>query len=835
MAHPFYWPSQYWFYPIGNTPAVSLTRDIAPEDDVDLLLLGCGEARNVLYTISCEPPNASRRLDFTCCDNDPAILARNVLLFSLIADGGSTAHIWNINFHMYLDKKSHLSLVEQCKKLIELSETHERWAESPYGTFLRVSSDYTLSELRRHWGLYCAMNDLPSSRLKPIRNAFTQQSKSSPRMGTVLSSNRSAGPLMDFAGQTPSEHFQRYWKTGISSSSPGDIEAATLLNPTFVYSLAGEGCNVHYGSDPLISFHLAALFGNSKKSVTVSQMVKVAKAEFADWCSAYHATVSAISLNRPVVRFLTAEAIVACRSLRIMATTGTLKLNIAVDQWKTQLMELSRDEYVVRRAPVMFHVVDTSNLDDHIGPLNVLTIAIPLLSSNPSSVLYTESLVSVEQDATKQFAEHLHADITSLALVTGLCPTSYLSGFTSRSNTHELVSLQGFKKRTGEQPAQFHEMTTWKVPESGDALFAKPLSEDTSCCVLFNSRQLATFLYDMYHRLLERADPLMLFALNQQNIRRMVESSNLVHFVIVPPAGPLKPDGMKLNLFPVTRRKGFLSSWNIHRINLSQLPVLDVKVAKLAKWFNPHVGYMMSIRERHMQKKHEDEALMLVKDSLQTILVQSAGSQKGSPQRLFTLRGIETGDDETLLFISDLRYDLPCHTIVCDGYVLPLQPDVIGSNPALGSLVTKGKPVVVYEGEMRIWKQLLRAFIERCRSWRHTENCEYASQGLIPSNEETDEVFLCSCGHGKDTESMSKNALWKPLAPYVTRIALSPLFAVSYLETVIRDPDAQKCYVCRRKGKPKLNACAECKKVRYCSVDCQNKDWKAHKPKCHKA
>ncbi|KIJ28641.1 hypothetical protein M422DRAFT_189456, partial [Sphaerobolus stellatus SS14] len=68
-------------------------------------------------------------------------------------------------------------------------------------------------------------------------------------------------------------------------------------------------------------------------------------------------------------------------------------------------------------------------------------------------------------------------------------------------------------------------------------------------------------------------------------------------------------------------------------------------------------------------------------------------------------------------------------------------------------------------------------------------------------------------------------------APYVTRIALSPLFVVSYLESVGRDPTKHKCSVCRGRGKPKIMACNICKKARYCLQQCLKKDWNAHKPR----
>lgn len=38
------------FYPMGNTSAISLTQDLSPEQDADVLLLGCGDPRNILFT-----------------------------------------------------------------------------------------------------------------------------------------------------------------------------------------------------------------------------------------------------------------------------------------------------------------------------------------------------------------------------------------------------------------------------------------------------------------------------------------------------------------------------------------------------------------------------------------------------------------------------------------------------------------------------------------------------------------------------------------------------------------------------------------------------------------
>ena len=399
--------------------------------------------------------------------NRSSFAARNVLLFTMVADGQPyTTTVWDIFFHMRLDTDSHSALIEQCKKLVRLSETLQHWVDSPYGPFLKMCTEYTLTELRRHWSLYIDMQDLPRQRLKAIRDAFTKQSKSTlQKFQTILGAARSSGPLMIHAAQVTSEQFRKYWSTGTTFSDPKQIAAAAaLLNPTFVYSLGGEGCSVHYGIDPIVPFHLAALFGNAKGSVSVPDVVKAAKSEFGDWCAAFHAAISSpVAAGTPVTRFFLGEATAVCRAVRAFAETKTLNLGVPVAQWKTQLIQLSEDQYVSGDAPATFNVIETSNLDDHIGLLNVLIATVPLLSNARSSVLYTESLLARGQDATKEFAERLYADITTIGLLIGICPVDYLSGFTSRCNTHELMTYQ-FQHKLKEDVKQFHQVTTWKSP-----------------------------------------------------------------------------------------------------------------------------------------------------------------------------------------------------------------------------------------------------------------------------------------------------------------------------------------------------------------------------------
>ncbi|PCH44295.1 hypothetical protein WOLCODRAFT_138924 [Wolfiporia cocos MD-104 SS10] len=1172
MAHPLVFPGKYFFYPIGNTSAVCMTRDIAPEEPANVLLLGCGDPRNVLYTIFCEPDTRSRALDFTCCDFEPGVLARNVLLLTMIVDKCSSDTIWNTFFHMYLDQSSYEALVEHCKKLVAVSDNLQHWGESSYGPFIKMSTEYTLSELRRHWSLYADMQNLPPARAKAIRDAFAQLSKStSDKYGrSNLTTARSAGPTMPKAVEVVSTQFKQYWKTGVTFTNSKQIAAAKLLNPTFAYSLRGEGCAVHYGTDPLIPFHLAPVFGNTRGNVSVASLVTAIRGQFRDWCSAFYTSVTSPDAVTPIIRFAIAEATAFCKALYQYHVARTLDAGIPIAQWKTQLIRLNGREYETGGAPVLFNVIDTSNLDDHIGLLNILIAAAPLLSlSAPSCTLYTESLLFHGEDATKEFKEKLYADITVMSLLTGLCPVDYLSGFSTRSNAHELM-LYAFLQQTSsskQTTSQFHQVTTWKPPSRGDAVASQvQLAMQTP---IFDPSQLGTFLYDTYHQLFEREDAMHFFRHNQNNLLRAVAASNILHYVresfvlllklvrhrlqlpneqwlevmdrfmnlldedqslpmdtcnrqdfssqlhrhgmytmpflktraakigrfsswktvpslvriimvvprekisvlqesveqigtpllqcavrgkqiynifasvhaafgratsmgsksdpwvtfeedpegwdgtsplvvsftmatlfiteleppenlriclvvrstpgsvllvpklgmdltvfeanlmndstvyvlpeqpllskathiqptstgahsnihgtnaigtanpvnieldeqcemvasftsrvsvesekirrvfaagetpqvrqvspcgmrlsfesctqdvsfpfavigsqhrlrlarkslyieiVVPAYGPFKAEGMKLNPFPMVRTDGPFNLFSIHRANLDRMPILDMKAQKLDEWLNPHLGSMMSKRERSLRKHEQDDTMMHIKDSLHTILVRSSGIQGGPPMRLLCLRDKATNNCDTVIFIADLRFDLQCHTVACDGYVLPLTHDLLRRIEApFSKLVTTGQMlnVLMFNEEVTAWKQLLPALAERCRySWSHGPNCEYKAQGNVPLTTDMENNPLCNCGMGKNVEGMDKENLWRPFSPYVTRIALSPLFAVSYLEPVGRDPSLHRCYVCRGKGKPKIRTCSGCKKIRYCSEVCQRKHWPAHKPKC---
>ncbi|KAG8744378.1 hypothetical protein FRC10_010265 [Ceratobasidium sp. 414] len=347
----------------------------------------------------------------------------------------------------------------------------------------------TLAALHRHWKLYAEFASLPSARVNKLRREHSQLSK---RFATMQANNvgvgRSAGILWHEAMTPMAKLFQKYWETGTTFTSSDDIQAATELNPTFVYAMAGETFNPHYGTFPQ-GFHFAPAFAPVTSDPTGpaasgdNKIMDVAKRQFTAWCQAFRTSLLA---NAITIRFFSGEATALCRALEVFSKTNQGETGIFACQWHGSELNLGD----CMPMPLSFDVIDTSNLLDHLGALNVLVVTQPLLKrqSASQSVLYTEALLPTGKDATQSFLDRTCADVPTIAMLLGLAPRAYLSAFTTQSNAHEIIMSSAFKEM-----AQFHERVAWVDPASGD-----PNSHLNNAIVSFDAQDLAKVLSGVY-------------------------------------------------------------------------------------------------------------------------------------------------------------------------------------------------------------------------------------------------------------------------------------------------------------------------------------------------
>lgn len=100
-------------------------------------------------------------------------------------------------------------------------------------------------------------------------------------------------------------------------------------------------------------------------------------------------------------------------------------------------------------APVSVNVIDTSNLIDHLGAMNILVATSPLLRGDQSSTLYTEVLVRQGDSNTEHFKSILCGDLATVSFLIGLSPTEYWMNTASTSAADENLMDMANRMRHG--------------------------------------------------------------------------------------------------------------------------------------------------------------------------------------------------------------------------------------------------------------------------------------------------------------------------------------------------------------------------------------------------
>ena len=152
----------------------------------------------------------------------------------------------------------------------------------------------------------------------------------------------------------------------------------------------------------------------------------------------------------------------------------------------------------------------------------------------------------------------------------------------------------------------------------------------------------------------------------------------------------------------------------------------------------------------------------------------------------------------------------------------------------------------VDDDELRLWREVLPAMVERCRQWEHRPSCEYKAKAQIPLSIKNGQPLLCSCGNGTlPLRLISGIPKWDVVSKHAVRVAISPSFSIPFVEQIFEASRAQIAADifdnrCRNCGKEKsgeganLLRCSRCSIAKYCSSKCQRADWKEHKKLCSK-
>jgi hypothetical protein len=397
-------------------------------------------------------------------------------------------NIWNIFYHFYLDKVSLNRLLDQCRKLVDMSTTVESWSSSKYGGMFRFCTDASLLQIRNMWIKYLETETLSQREKEALSSSFSAGMKDVLRAHKGVSTAfRSAGPLWLNLESMGADHFDKFWTTGTTS------KPASHINPTFAYSLSGRRFNAHYGTDPLLSYHLAVPLAPTKQPprspvTKLDELDKAIKVQFRAWCTSLRTRLLA-KMPKFVIRYFVGEALAFCQALDHCRLLDATETGVYTTPWGGSKIHLRDEDYspdAASRAPLSFNIIDTSNLSDHLGLLNVLFLTTHLLRDSWSSILHTHTLLRSGgyEGLQKGLLEKTCADIPMLSLLLGLVPCRHLSEITSVSSTHEIL------RASTTEAGQFYDSLSWKKP-----LKQKISSDEPLRC---NADQLGEFFFAMY-------------------------------------------------------------------------------------------------------------------------------------------------------------------------------------------------------------------------------------------------------------------------------------------------------------------------------------------------
>ena len=168
-----------FYYPYGNTPAEDFLENVSPHSvkEPDILVLGCGDIRSCFYTLwkhaftsesACGPsvsPSFSG-VHFVLNDHSAAVLARNIIFLHLSLQKPTEdssedfkewlCGLWAIWFSCNLLPAHEQMLNSSLRDLLKYATDISSWAtpENPLSSFVKFSSEHTLSEIRDIWKMW---------------------------------------------------------------------------------------------------------------------------------------------------------------------------------------------------------------------------------------------------------------------------------------------------------------------------------------------------------------------------------------------------------------------------------------------------------------------------------------------------------------------------------------------------------------------------------------------------------------------------------------------------------------------------------------------------------
>ncbi len=428
------------------------------------------------------------------------------MLITLLLDdknGLNDALLWNIYYHLYLDEKSLRILDDQAKKLCAIGTSITHWHANKYGSLLRICNQETFTKIREIWGTY-STSDLTKnekaiydSRFKAkLQEAWHIRRHQLDKNTGEAKGYQSVAPVGITSLLELPQLNQHYWRYGITAEDPDSLSKHHRPNSMFA-SLITDPYNLDYLIDPLLSFHLATAFvpltldsplrPKSPGSSQLQKMVEAARIQFQAWSISFRRWLR----QNKTLRFFAGDALSFCNTLQHMRISmGDFSAHWYRGLYGLEPLMLDSKDYTTEgNAPLLFNVIDTSNLTDELGAISVLVATSPLLKESISSSIYTESFPpQIGQSHNAWMDGLLGGHYPTVSILLGLVSVEYWTGATAVS-TNEEIALRIQRVST-------YKRLTWKrlIPPSKEMPHKMPV-------IQFDEGDLKLILHRIYGKM----------------------------------------------------------------------------------------------------------------------------------------------------------------------------------------------------------------------------------------------------------------------------------------------------------------------------------------------
>lgn len=182
-------------------------------------------------------------------------------------------------------------------------------------------------------------------------------------------------------------------------------------------------------------------------------------AQFREWTAAFRL----IAKRGTVLRFAVADALAFCHTLQHVGASGSPSANWYRRQLELKRLVLDETSYERgRQGPVAFDMIDTSNLSDHLGALNLVIATAPLMKQRPWATLSTELMLKRDLSQQRAFDSLLCGHAPTVALLLGVSPVQYWTNARCESHVVEMMLGLITKQPSAEMDVQLHVRLAWK-------------------------------------------------------------------------------------------------------------------------------------------------------------------------------------------------------------------------------------------------------------------------------------------------------------------------------------------------------------------------------------